>query len=101
MCSAQDELHVIVALLPIQQETGSRWVGGMALTVFEFWVASMAQGPIPYPVLFWPLAPVTWLALSASANPMPYLALIAVLKAVLILRFFMHISQVWREEGGH
>lgn len=73
----------------------------MALTVFEFWVASMAQGPIPYPVLFWPLAPVTWLALSASANPLPYLVVIAVFKAVLILRFFMHISQVWREEGGH
>jgi hypothetical protein len=75
--------------------------GLMALTAFEFWVASMARGPIPYPVLFWPLAPITWLAISASANPMPYLVLFAVLKAVLILRFFMHISQVWREEGGY
>jgi hypothetical protein len=75
--------------------------GLMALTIFEFWIASMAEGPIPYPVLFWPLAPVTWLALSASANPMPYLALIAAIKAVLILRFFMHISQIWQAEGGH
>ncbi|MCP4537918.1 MAG: hypothetical protein GY832_12305 [Chloroflexi bacterium] len=75
--------------------------GLMALTIFEFWIASMAKGPIPYPVLFWPLAPVTWLALSASANPMPYLVLIAAIKAVLILRFFMHISQIWQAEGDH
>ena len=75
--------------------------GLMALTMFEFWIASMAEGPIPYPVLFWPLAPVTWLALSASANPLPYLVVVAAIKAVLILRFFMHISQIWQGEGGH
>jgi hypothetical protein len=82
--------------------TGLQAFGGlMALTMFEFWIASMAEGPIPYPVLFWPLAPVTWLALSASANPIPYLVLAAAIKAVLILRFFMHVSQVWQGEGGH
>ncbi len=75
--------------------------GLMALTIFEFWIASMAEGPVPYPVLFWPLAPVTWLALSASANPIPYLVVLAVIKAVLILRFFMHVSQIWQGEGGH
>lgn len=75
--------------------------GLMVLTVLEFWVASMAQGPIPYPVLFAPLAPVTWLAIAVAANPLPYLALIAVLKAVLIVRYFMHVSQLWRGEGGH
>jgi hypothetical protein len=78
--------------------------GLMVLTIFEFWVASMAEGPIPFPVLFWPLAPVTWLAISAAANPLPYLVGIAVLKAVLILQFFMHVSQIWRsqgDQGGH
>ncbi len=53
--------------------------GGLAvLTVLEFIVAiSMAE----------PLAP---------------LAIIAVLKAWLILQYFMHISQLWsEEEGGH
>jgi hypothetical protein len=81
---------------------GLKVFGGLlALTVLEFWVASMAEGPIPYPVLFAPLAPVTWLAILVSANPLPYLAALAAVKAVLIARFFMHISQVWRTEGGH
>ena len=81
---------------------GPQVFGGlMALTILEFWVAAMAEGPIPYPVLFWPLAPVTWLAMVVSANPLPYLTVIAVLKAVLIAQFFMHIAQVWRSEGGH
>ncbi len=81
---------------------GSRvFAGLMVLTVVELWVASMAEGPIPYPVLFWPLAPVTWLAIAARANPLPYLAGLAVFKAVLILYFFMHLAQIWRREGGH
>ena len=81
---------------------GLRVFGGLvALTVFEFWIASVAQGPIPYPVLFWPLAPITWLAIAASASPLPFLAVIAVLKAILIAQYFMHIAQIWREEGGH
>lgn len=73
--------------------------GLMALTVFEFWIASMAKGPIPYPVLFAPLAPVTWIAILATANPLPFLGVIAVLKAVLIMQYFMHVSHVWRTEG--
>jgi hypothetical protein len=75
--------------------------GLMALTVLEFWVAAMAEGPIPYPVLFFPLAPITWLAIAVSKGPLPYLAIIAVIKALLIIRYFMHIAQLWRGEGGH
>jgi hypothetical protein len=75
--------------------------GLLALTVLEYWFAAMAQGPIPYPVLFAPLAPVTWLAVAVSANSAPFLAVVAVLKALLILRFFMHVTQIWRSEGGH
>ena len=81
---------------------GLKVFGGLiALTAFEFWVASMATGPIPSPVLLAPLAPITWIAMSVSANPLPYLAAIAVLKAVLIMHFFMHVSQIWQSEGGH
>ena len=81
---------------------GLQVFGGLiALTVLEFWVAAMAEGPIPYPVLFWPLAPITWLALWVSTSPLPFLAAIAVLKAVLIAQYFMHVAQVWRSEGGH
>ncbi len=77
------------------------FVGLMVLTVIELWIASMAEGPIPYPVLCWLLAPITWLAIAAHGNPFPYLAAIAVTKAVLILYFFMHIAQLWRSQGGH
>jgi hypothetical protein len=81
---------------------GAMVFGGLlVLTVLEYWFAAMAQGPIPYPVLFAPLAPITWLALVVSANSAPFLAVVAVLKALLILRFFMHVTQIWRSEGGH
>jgi|Deesub1362A_J573_1020465.scaffolds.fasta_scaffold05032_5 uncharacterized membrane-anchored protein len=37
-------------------------------------------------------------AVSAALNPaLPYLALIALGKAYLILRFFMHLGQLWDE----
>ena len=81
---------------------GLQVFGGLiVLTVLEFWVAAMAEGPIPYPVLFWPLAPITWLALWVSTNSLPFLAVIAVFKAVLIAQYFMHVAQIWRSEGGH
>jgi len=76
------------------------FAGLLVLTVLEYWFAAMAQGPVPYPVLFAPLAPVTWIALAVSANSAPFLVIVAVLKALLILRFFMHVSQIWRSEGG-
>ena len=76
------------------------FAGLMVLTVVEFWVASMAEGPIPYPPIIPPLAPVTWLALWISANPLPFLAVLAIPKALLILHYFMHVSQAWRE-GDH
>jgi hypothetical protein len=81
---------------------GLQVFGGLiALSVLEFWVAAMAEGPIPYPVLFWPLAPITWLALWVSTNSFPFLAVFAVLKAILIAQYFMHVAQIWRGEGGH
>ncbi len=72
-----------------------------ALTLVEFWIAAVAEGPIPYPALCWPLAPVTWVAVWASANPLPFLGVIALVKGALILHFFMHISQLWRKAEGH
>jgi hypothetical protein len=81
---------------------GLQVFGGLiALTFLEFWVAAMAEGPIPYPVLFWPLAPITWLALWVSSNSLPFLVVLAVLKAVLIAQYFMHVAQIWRSEEGH
>jgi hypothetical protein len=71
------------------------FAGLVVLTILEYWVASMAQGPIPYPVLCAPFAPITWLASSVSRNAAPYLAILAVGKAFLILRFLMHVAQLW------
>jgi hypothetical protein len=77
-------------------------IGGLAvLTALEFWVASMTTGPIPYPVLFWPLAPITWIAVWASRSPLPFLALFALAKAGLIIYYFMHVAQLWRREEEH
>ncbi len=73
-------------------------IGLAVLTVLEYWVASASQGPLPYPVLCALLAPITWLSIWASHNPLPLLALIAVLKAGLILHYFMHLTHLWR---GH
>jgi hypothetical protein len=73
-----------------------------ALTAFEFWVASVAEGPIPYPVLCWPFAPITWLAIWISKSPLPFLGIIAIIKAGLIAHYFMHISQLWKQaEEAH
>ncbi len=68
------------------------------LTALEFWAASWAQGPVPYPPLFPPLAPITWLSIWISRNPIPYLAVMAFLKAALIVYYFMHVSQLWSRE---
>jgi hypothetical protein len=71
-------------------------IGLTVLTALEYWVASVAQGLLPYPVLCALLAPITWFSVWASRNPLPYLALMAALKAGLILHYFMHVTQVWR-----
>jgi hypothetical protein len=77
-------------------------IGGlMVLTALEFWVASVATGPIPYPVMFWPLAPITWIAIWASRSPLPFLAVLALAKGGLILYYFMHVAQVWRGGEEH
>ena len=77
------------------------FAGLLVLTAVEFWLASVAQGPLPYPVLCGLLAPITWLAQLAAAYPLPFLASIALAKAALIVYFFMHIAQLWRKAGGH
>lgn len=73
-------------------------VGLAVLTALEFWAASVAQGPLPYPVLFPPLAPITWASIWISRNSIPFLAVIAFVKAGLILYYFMHVSQLWSRE---
>ena len=70
------------------------------LTGLEFWVASVAMGPIPYPALFAPLAPITWLSIWISRSPIPFLAGLAFVKAGLILYYFMHVAQMWSREHG-
>lgn len=43
---------------------------------------------------------VTELVVSAAVvNPLPLLAVIALIKAGLIIRFFMHVAQLWRKEA--
>ena len=89
--------------MEIKKQAGLRlgWtvIAGLAiLTALEFWAASAASGPIPYPVLFAPLAPITWLSIWVSRNPIPFLAAMAFLKAGLILYYFMHVSQLWSRE---
>lgn len=43
-----------------------------------------------------------WIAVSLHSNPLPYLAVIALIKAGLIVQYFMHVAQLWhREEGEH
>jgi hypothetical protein len=68
------------------------------LTALEFWVASVARGPIPYPALVAPLAPITWLSIWVSRSPVPWLGAIAALKGGLILYYFMHVSHLWSRE---
>lgn len=40
-------------------------------------------------------------AVSIHSSTLPYLVVIALIKAGLIVYYFMHIGQLWREEGGH
>lgn len=43
-----------------------------------------------------------WIAISIHSTALPYLAMIALVKAGLIIQYFMHVAQLWRgEEGGH
>jgi len=75
---------------------GWKVIAGLAaLTLVEYWVAATAQGPLPYPVLCFLLAPITWISIWALRNPLPLLGMVAVLKAALILYYFMHVTQVW------
>lgn len=54
---------------------GWKVMAGLAvLTALEFWVASVALGPIPF------------------------LAAFACLKAALILYYFMHVSHLWSQD---
>jgi hypothetical protein len=76
------------------------FAGLLGLTALEFWLASVARGSQPAPVLCGLLAPITWLAQLGAAYPIPFLFGIALLKAGLIAYFFMHIGQLWRR-GGH
>ncbi len=40
-------------------------------------------------------------AVSIHSSTLPYLVVIALIKAGLIVYYFMHIAQLWRGEGGH
>lgn len=46
------------------------------ITVFEFWLAHVNSG-------------------------VTFLMLIAALKAILVVWFFMHVKRLWSAEGGH
>lgn len=39
-----------------------------------------------------------WVAISIHSSPLPYLAVIALIKAWLIVQYFMHVAQLWRKE---
>lgn len=54
-------------------------------------------------VIFVALAVLTAIeyALGVIAAPAVYLWIIAIMKAGLVLWFFMHIGRVFRAEGGH
>lgn len=41
-----------------------------------------------------------WVAVAIHSTVLPYLAVIALVKAWLIIQYFMHVSQLWRGEGG-
>ena len=42
-----------------------------------------------------------WLAVSLDGSIVLYLVVIAVIKAWLIVQYFMHIRNLWHAEGGH
>jgi cytochrome c oxidase subunit 4 len=46
------------------------------ITVFEFWLAQVNSGPT-------------------------FLMMVAALKAILVIWFFMHVKRLWSAEGGH
>jgi hypothetical protein len=69
------------------------------LTAVEFWAASLVFGPLPYPAPLFLFEPITWLSIWVSRNPVPYLGVIAILKGVLILYYFMHVTRLW--QPGH
>ena len=72
------------------------FLGLMVLTVLEYWIATVAEGPAPYPAMCFILAPITWAAQLAMAAPLAILAIIAVIKAAMIAYYFMHVLQLWR-----
>lgn len=41
-----------------------------------------------------------WLS-SAIQPALPYLTVTAIVKAGLIIYYFMHLSQLWKQEGPH
>ena len=41
-----------------------------------------------------------WIAIRFEGNVIPWLAIIALLKAWLIVQYFMHVSQLWHAEKG-
>lgn len=51
--------------------------GLAALTVVEFWLSS------------------------AVRPALPYLIVVAIVKAGLIIYYFMHVSQIWKQEQPH
>ena len=74
-------------------------IGLAILTTLEFWVASVAYGTVPYPVLCAPLAPITWFSLWAQRSPGLFIVIGILLKAGLILNYYMHLNHVWGEAG--
>ena len=74
-------------------------IGLAILTAIEFWVASVANGTVPYPVLCAPLAPITWISLWAQRSPGLFIGVGILLKAGLILNYYMHLNHVLGEAG--
>jgi cytochrome c oxidase subunit IV len=43
-----------------------------------------------------------WIAISVHSGTLPYLAVIGLVKAGLIVQYFMHVAHLWQgEEGEH
>ncbi|RMF90286.1 MAG: hypothetical protein D6736_06970 [Nitrospinota bacterium] len=71
------------------------WIVAVALAVLtglEYWIATagpqVASGP------------AAEMGQAAFGNVLPWLVLIALVKAWLIVQYFMHVSQLWRAEKG-
>jgi len=39
-----------------------------------------------------------WVATTVNGNVIPYLAVIALVKAGLVIQYFMHVAQLWHTE---